>query len=377
MKKNLIIAILIILLVTFYTYTRSVDEDFNNKIDYIHQTLVERDDEISELKDSLVEKSEACRFELEELDMEIKSQKEKIDGYNYLIGRFFGPSDDGTFDVLKRAFKVSAWIYMDGKKVPLPKNGKIYTKAKQVDFEFIVVNPPMIKHPEIDEYLSSFNNLFNYFEMPLADEYEQDGDYLRFAYSDLEVGDKIDFNINYDLSRLLNMTSSKIEVVITDEFDSGADYMPRNIEMKRYRGGYENAGFEERYTYLSDKTCRKDVSDTGASMSFLYEYEDDLRITHKEGEGMEMALYERLYLPRVIKLGETWEDMYTTEMITGVDVEIETPLGTFKAIEVTSAYDEEQGKYDKIVTYYTKELGMVFSSFYGMESEIVKVDFID
>jgi len=97
----------------------------------------------------------------------------------------------------------------------------------------------------------------------------------------------------------------------------------------------------------------------------------------REGDGMEMASYERLCLPKEIKLGETWEDMYTTKMITGVDVENETPVGIYKAVEVTSNYAEEQGKYDKIVTYYTKKLGMVFSSFYGMEDEIVEVEYID
>lgn len=375
MKK--FILILMILLIIFFAYTRTVDEGYKKEINDIRQILVEKDDEIRELKDLMVEKSETYEVDLEEIDKVVKVQNEKIDGYDYLIGRFFGISDGSTYEVLRRAYRVSAWVYMDGKKVPLPKNGKIYTDAKKVAFEFIVVEPPTITHPAINEYLSSFKELYNYFDMPKADEYKQDGDYLSFTYNDLEIGDKIGLNINYDLSRLLNMISPKIEIVITDRFDSGADYMPRNIEMKRYSGGYENAGFEEFYTYLSDTTCRKDVISTGAAMSFIYQYKDDLRITHKEGEGMEMSPYERLYLPKIIKLGETWEDLYTTEMITGVDVEIETPLGIFKAIEVTSDYAEEQGKYDKIVTYYTKELGMVYSSFHGFEDEIIEVEYIE
>lgn len=377
MKKIFLILFLIILLATFYTYSRMVVEDHNNKIEDIQYILTEKNDEIGNLKDLLNKKEEAYRVELEELNIDIKSQKEKIDGYDYLMDRFFGPTDDSTFDVLKRAYKASAWIYMDGKKVPLPKNGKIYTNAKQIDFEFIVVKPPIITHPEINEYLSSFKELYSYFDMPKADEYKQEGDSLSFTYNELEIGDKIDLNINYNLSRLLNMTSSNIELVITDEFDSGADYMPRNIEMKRYSGGYENAGYVEYYTYLSDTSCRMNQSDTATSMSLLYEYKDDLRMTHREVDGMEMAPYERLYLPKVIKLGETWEGMFSTKMITGVDVEIKTPLGIFKAIEVTSNYAEEQGKYDKIVTYYTKELGIVFSSFYGLEDEIVEVEYVD
>ncbi len=63
---------------------------------------------------------------------------------------------NSTFNVLNRAYSVSAWIYMDGKKVPLPKNGKVYNNAKQVDFEFIVVKPPMIEHSEINEYQGCF-----------------------------------------------------------------------------------------------------------------------------------------------------------------------------------------------------------------------------
>lgn len=343
MKKNLVILTLIILFITALMAIKYLNESY--------------------------------RVEVEVRDIENKLLNEKINDYEYLMERFFAPSDDSTFDVLNRAYKASGWIHIDGKKVPLPKNGKIYTDAKQVEFEFIVVKPPTINHLEISDYLSSFDELYNYFDMPVADEYNHDGDNLRFKYGNLELGDKLELNINYDLSRLLNMTNSKIEVVVTDQFDSGADYMPRNIELKRYRGGYENAGFEEHYTYLSDTTCKKVVIDSGTMMSFIYEYNDDLRITHKEGEGMELAPYERIYLPKVIKLGETWKDMYSTKMITGVDIEIETPLGIFKAIEVTSDYAEEQGKYDRIVAYYTKELGLIFSSFYGLEDEIVEVKY--
>lgn len=80
----------------------------------------------------------------------------------------------------------------------------------------------------------------------------------------------------------------------------------------------------------------------------------------KKGDNEETLLMEPL------EVGTSWvlKDL-STRTITNISADVTTPLGKFKAIEVTT-----QSNKDKTIDYYTKDIGLVKSVFISGNSEI-------
>lgn len=96
-----------------------------------------------------------------------------------------------------------------------------------------------------------------------------------------------------------------------------------------------------------------------------YFREDFTNVKNNNGE---------ILLKEPIKVGTSWSNDENTKIsITNIDVDITTPLGTFKALEVTT-----EGKDYTITDYYAKDIGLIKTvntgNDYEVSSTLSKID---
>lgn len=158
------------------------------------------------------------------------------------------------------------------------------------------------------------------------------------------------------------------------------DYFPfKENTIYSYEGvGNEYAEKKAYFEYIDDNRAQIKTINPGAESVSVLEYEDgELREIFSKGE---VSYIENLIdnigepkdyqvlLKEPLKVGSTWElKDGLKRTITGSNIEIDTPLDKFKALEVTT----ELGRDKKQLDYYVSGIGLV-ATIYKDEDSLVK-----
>lgn len=149
----------------------------------------------------------------------------------------------------------------------------------------------------------------------------------------------------------------------TPEQESPAYFIPEREMIKVFDGGFENEGM----IHIVDRITRNRIQikqiDYGTGAAIVYQYDqNELRWIYSA----EVHLFEDNYLRErpnrntvmlqgPLEVGTSWEDEYGASFrISDIDVEVETPAGLFKAVEVTF----QRGEFE-IKRYYAPGMGLI------------------
>lgn len=135
--------------------------------------------------------------------------------------------------------------------------------------------------------------------------------------------------------------------------------------------GSEYAGFESWVDYKSDGSLQLRVNNSGTEAVSVYKVEAGKLIVsfrqaetyHRENFLSSQSNSNEVILMEPIQKGTAWTlESGEERSITDVDVEVATPSGTYKAVEVTTKYTDSTTK-----EYYVKGIGLVKSIFIGSD----------
>jgi hypothetical protein len=159
------------------------------------------------------------------------------------------------------------------------------------------------------------------------------------------------------------------------------DYYPfkENVKYSYLGEGNEYASYTVYVDYLKDNRIQTRTNNGGTEMVKVLEnadgeltqilaqgecyYREDLTGRQADPAKLEVLLKEPL------QQGTTWTlNDGRTRTITAVDVELSTPTGTYKALEVTT-----EGEHGKLVDYYAPEVGLVMTAFASEGMEVRSV----
>jgi len=169
---------------------------------------------------------------------------------------------------------------------------------------------------------------------------------------------------------------------IREEEPSVSDYFPKVEMTKEYSGGFENEGFTQKVDRFEGEMVQIKHVDTGGRLATIYRVTDDsikLIFTEEVSESDFKDNYltsfapnrDEVILQEPLELGTKWSVEDNQYEITGTDMEVTTPAGTFTTLEVTQKRDEFEVK-----SYYAIELGLVkrIIKDYGVD-ELISVEY--
>ncbi|WP_319371022.1 GerMN domain-containing protein [uncultured Ilyobacter sp.] len=154
------------------------------------------------------------------------------------------------------------------------------------------------------------------------------------------------------------------------------DYYPKigNTRYTYIGDGNEYASYSVYTDYISEFRLQERVDSSGTVLAKVIEIKNKKvhlilsreeayyreNLLEKNGENREIILMEP------VKVGTTWTlSASRTRTITGTSVDITTPSGNYKAIEVTT-----QGPDYKTINYYAKNIGLVKSVFVSRDTRL-------
>jgi hypothetical protein len=166
------------------------------------------------------------------------------------------------------------------------------------------------------------------------------------------------------------------------------DYFPSKPVKKYFTGGFENGGFTQTFEKFEGDKVQVKQFDTAVGIALIYQISDE-HIRKIYGAEMPDGKNEEDYIGRVqensndiilkapLVVGTKWTnnkgDKYE---VSGVNVKVKTPAGTFNAVEVTVKYTgwDSVNKF-----YYAKDLGVVKSSIISgkdlsMDDLLIKIE---
>jgi hypothetical protein len=160
------------------------------------------------------------------------------------------------------------------------------------------------------------------------------------------------------------------------------DYFPSRIMTKQFSGGYENQGFKHTIDKIDEDKVQIKQIDSGTGVILIYQVSDnDIRLifSSEVADGKFKENYigtvqpndDKIILKSPLEVGTKWTDKDDADSkyeITGINVGVKTPAGTFDAVEVTFFRGEFQTK-----SYYVKGLGLVKRSGYS-EEVLIKIE---
>ncbi len=193
---------------------------------------------------------------------------------------------------------------------------------------------------------------------------------------DLAEGQIVEVTIRPEIRESYPVQVTGVKLLYKGEAEKVvADYFPFRENVKYvYQGdGNEFAGFDVYVDYISGDRIQQSINNGGTVMTRIYEVNDGKLVrTFSEGE-----IYYRenmlqkpdgegeVLLMEPIKKGTAWKlDGGGQRTITDISKEIQTPLGSFTAIEVVT-----EGRDGINIDYYAKGIGLVKTIFQsgGME----------
>jgi hypothetical protein len=158
----------------------------------------------------------------------------------------------------------------------------------------------------------------------------------------------------------------QVENIKKDETVTIKDYYPfdKNV-IKVYQGvGNEFADQTTFIEYADEDRAQIKIYNPASAMVKVVEYENgEIREIYREEEFYHIEnktsshnIVDNVILKEPLKVGNSWStpDRHK-RTITGMDVDIDTPYGKFKALEVTTEYGENRKQMD----YYAKGVGHV------------------
>lgn len=154
------------------------------------------------------------------------------------------------------------------------------------------------------------------------------------------------------------------------------DYYPANENTHYvYEGmGNEYASYDVYVDYAADGKIQQRVDNGGTVMANVLEVRDGkLTRVFARGEAYYRENFlnsregaEDVLLMEPLEKGTTWTlSDSSVRTITGTAVKVDTPSGSYEAIEVTT-----ENQYDKTIAYYAKDVGLVKSVFVSGETEV-------
>lgn len=162
--------------------------------------------------------------------------------------------------------------------------------------------------------------------------------------------------------------------------DSVKDFMPNKPMIKLFNGDFENAGRVEVLDKVSGNKYQIKFVNTGTGGVGVYETkEDEIREVYsivgieefEESYLNKKSNSNDLILKGPIEKGTKWSntknELYE---ITGIDIKVKTPAGTYNTIEVTYKNGDYESKH-----YYAKGLGIVKTATEIYPSELIEVDY--
>ncbi|MCX7709922.1 MAG: hypothetical protein N2484_08720 [Clostridia bacterium] len=156
------------------------------------------------------------------------------------------------------------------------------------------------------------------------------------------------------------------------------DYFPKRTMKKHFSGGFENEGFTHTIDRFDKDKIQVKQFDTGTGVILVYQVTSkEIRLIYSrevpDGSFKENYLDElknntdKVILKTPLKVGTTWTDSEGGEhRITGINVRVKTPAGTFNAIEVTF----QSGNFE-MKSYYAKDIGLVKRSTKGYGEDVL------
>lgn len=151
------------------------------------------------------------------------------------------------------------------------------------------------------------------------------------------------------------------------------EYFPfKENVLYEYEGeGHIYASYQIYNTFISDNRLQRRLSTDVATynkQTEIFEVKDgqlrlingDTYLYHYENQTANQPEKDMLLLQEPLELGAKWTISGTdTAEITGVDIDITTPVGSFKALEVTSVFTSGYMQKD----YYVKNIGLVQTTY--------------
>lgn len=172
-------------------------------------------------------------------------------------------------------------------------------------------------------------------------------------------------------------TASSETSATTAEADV-SNYFPFTKDVyKKFRGiGNEYAEFESYVDYSVDNAVQiRNVNPGTTSVSVYLIENGDLKRVFFEGETYfrhnltHFRNREEIIIKSPVREGTEWTaENGTTRTITGLDIEITVPAGTYKALEITTYYTDSTVK-----DYYVRDIGLVKTEFTSLEVPDSKV----
>jgi hypothetical protein len=156
-----------------------------------------------------------------------------------------------------------------------------------------------------------------------------------------------------------------------------ADFLPDRKMTKVFTGGFENSGMVHVVDKVTDRKVQIKQIDTGNTIAFVYEVTDEAILLVHVGRDNPAGDFTSkpdnrndIVLKGPIQIGTFWEVRERTHTITQVDVQISTPAGVFRAIEVT--VQDGDGKYNS-TRYFGQGVGVIKAAFCVYENVLVGV----
>jgi len=154
------------------------------------------------------------------------------------------------------------------------------------------------------------------------------------------------------------------------------DYFPANENTHYiYEGwGNEYASYDVYVDYASDGKIQQRTDNGGTVMATVFEIKDGKltkifsrgEVYYRENFLNSKEGNEEIILMEPLEEGTTWTLADSSvRTITGTSVKVDTPSGSYEAIEVTT-----ESPYDTIKAYYAKDVGMVKSVFESEGTEV-------
>jgi hypothetical protein len=160
-------------------------------------------------------------------------------------------------------------------------------------------------------------------------------------------------------------------------------YFPLKKQTLFFNGGFENEGYQLTTELIKDGKLQMRKIDTAIEVIFVLEMKENLvtkvYVSPEDGTaGKDFTDMEKNANEVMLKLplekGTKWDNDGLISEITAVDVEVSTPSGTYKALEVTTKHENTERK-----VYYAEGIGPVkfitkFSDGYTNVEELLKVE---
>ena len=258
----------------------------------------------------------------------------------------------------------------------MPRNGKIIVDSNSVVIDINIDLPPDFTE-DFNDMLHRYDH-FNYgllFDKDLASDYQVDDKRIYIKYDNLDLDDRIDIYLSYELQMLLGLSERRIQIIVKENETSEA-YLEENVIRKEFDGeliglysqkfDYDQEGVSQKVDKGSDMLFNLDF--VGAT-SISYKYEDGIRVkskvTYQESETIDY-----LILPEKLILGTEYYNNRRC-VISALNYKLETTMGLLDAVEV-SYYENEYLVFKK---YYARNLGLVAIDYGNGWDKIVKIDY--